>query len=63
MKLQLPHWLIIVCVGLMAAGKAVESSLPAPWASVDAGLLYALMFVTGGLGLKSGSAFAAGDKK
>lgn len=59
MKLQLPHWAIVVCVALMAAGKAVESQLPAPWSTIDAGLLYALMFVTGGLGIKSGSAFTA----
>jgi hypothetical protein len=58
MKLQLPHWAIIVCVGLMAAGKAVESSLPAPWSTADQAVVYVLMMLTGGLGIWSGSAFA-----
>lgn len=62
MKLQLPHWAIIVCVALMAAGKGIESSLPAPWGTVDQMVVYALMFLTGGIGIKCGSAWA-NDKK
>lgn len=56
MKLQLPHWAIVICVALMAAGKAVESSLPLPWPTIDASVLYVLMLATGGLGIYSGSA-------
>jgi hypothetical protein len=63
MKLQLPHWLIIIFTAVMVGGKAIEGSLPAPWGTVDQMLVYGLMFLTGGIGIKCGSAFASSDKK
>ena len=59
MNLKLPHWAIILCVALAAAGKAIEAQLPSPWSSIDQALCYMLLLATGGLGIASGSGLKA----